>query len=409
MAWTSGEDYNKSGLDNNYTMIDGLYYYVVDRTVEDINLSYIGFVDTIQNITYNPFLESSDFDVVVAEFNTDRYGQPKEGIPKVNRIKTQHSKDRRIKDFYITPHTDTDYNDEPILNVYPFCYYTLTDGFGNIKMIQPQYLPLRDINGIVNYSMEIKVKTNINHDSKYLLYIDGYKSDTNGYIEGIVNKTPLVAPNKSSAYSRYWSTSSASFNTNYEIGKLESELTYEQTSRNNMVNDVANGIGALLSLNVGGALTNTANMINNQVNANQNYNLSEYAIEQSYNSKIADYVKTPSTVKTLGNNMTFERRIYGNGMVLTRYQQTDTNRKKAKQYFKRYGYPYNHYTKNPCIRTRKAFNYIKFANCNIHGANIPQIHLVELKQIFESGITIWHLDRTNDIKNYEQDNSEVSL
>ena len=409
MAWTSGEDYNKSGLDNNYTMIDGLYYYVVDRTVEDINLSYIGFVDTIQNITYNPFLESSDFDVVVAEFNTDRYGQPKEGIPKVNRIKTQHSKDRRIKDFYITPHTDTDYNDEPILNVYPFCYYTLTDGFGNIKMIQPQYLPLRDINGIVNYSMEIKVKTNINHDSKYLLYIDGYKSDTNGYIEGIVNKTPLVAPNKSSAYSRYWSTSSASFNTNYEIGKLESELTYEQTSRNNMVNGVANGIGALLSLNVGGALTNTANMINNQVNANQNYNLSEYAIEQSYNSKIADYVKTPSTVKTLGNNMTFERRIYGNGMVLTRYQQTDTNRKKAKQYFKRYGYPYNHYTKNPCIRTRKAFNYIKFANCNIHGANIPQIHLVELKQIFESGITIWHLDRTNDIKNYEQDNSEVSL
>lgn len=409
MAWTSGEDYNKSGLDNNYTMIDGLYYYVVDRTVEDINLSYIGFVDTIQNITYNPFLESSDFDVVVAEFNTDRYGQPKEGIPKVNRIKTQYSKDRRIKDFYITPHTDTDYNDEPILNVYPFCYYTLTDGFGNIKMIQPQYLPLRDINGIVNYSMEIKVKTNINHDSKYLLYIDGYKSDTNGYIEGIVNKTPLVAPNKSSAYSRYWSTSSASFNTNYEIGKLESELTYEQTSRNNMVNGVANGIGALLSLNVGGALTNTANMINNQVNANQNYNLSEYAIEQSYNSKIADYVKTPSTVKTLGNNMTFERRIYGNGMVLTRYQQTDTNRKKAKQYFKRYGYPYNHYTKNPCIRTRKAFNYIKFANCNIHGANIPQIHLVELKQIFESGITIWHLDRTNDIKNYEQDNSEVSL
>ena len=87
----------------------------------------------------------------------------------------------------------------------------------------------------------------------------------------------------------------------------------------------------------------------------------------------------------------------------------DTNRKKAKQYFKRYGYPYNQYTKNPCIRTRKAFNYIKFTNCNIHGANIPQIHLVELKQIFENGITFWHLDRTTDIKNYDQDNSEVSL
>ena len=107
--------------------------------------------------------------------------------------------------------------------------------------------------------------------------------------------------------------------------------------------------------------------------------------------------------------MTLERLKNRNGIELTKYQQTDTNRKKAKKYFKRYGYPYNNYTSNPCIRTRKAFNYIKFANCNIHGANIPQIHLVELKQIFENGITFWHLDRTTDIKNYEQDNSEVKL
>ena len=406
---TVGDDYNKSGLDYDYTVIDGLYYYVVDKTTSDVDLSYIGFVDTIQNITYNPFLDLIDFQCITAEFNTERFGQPKEGTPKVNRIKQQNTRDRRLKDFYITPHTDTDYNDEPILNVYPFCYYTLTDGFGNIKMIQPQFLPLREYNGIAQYNMEIKVKTNINHDSKYLIYLNGYKSDYEGYIEGMVNKTPLVAPNKSSAFSNFWSRSSSSFISNYEVNKLENELTYEQTSRGNMVNGVANGIGSLLSLNLGGAISNTANMINNQINANQNYNMSEYAIEQSFNSKIADYVKTPSTVKTLGNNMTFERSIYGNGIVLTRYQQTDTNRKKAKQYFKRYGYPYNHYTKNPCIRTRKAYNYIKFTNCNIHGANIPQIHLVELKQIFENGLTFWHLDRTNDIKNYEQDNSEVSL
>ena len=409
MSWTSGEDYNKSGLTGDYTMIDGLYYYVVNKTVSEVDLSYIGFVDTIQNITYNPFLNADDFSVIKADFNTDRYGQPKEGIPSVYRIKSQHNTEISLKQFYILPHTDLDYNDEPILNVYPFCYYTLTDGFGNIKMIQPQFLPLDEYNGKAQYHIDLRVKTNINHDSKYLLYINGYKSDTEGYIEGMINKTPLVAPNKSSAYSSFWSRSSSSFTTNYEIGKLENELTYEQTSRNNLVNGVTNGIGTLLSGNIFGALSNSTNMINNQINANQNYDLSEYAIEQSYNSKIADYVKTPSTVKSLGNNMTFERRIYDNGMVLTRYQQTDTNRKKAKQYFKRYGYPYNQYTKNPCIRTRKAFNYIKFANCNIHGANIPQIHLVELKQIFENGITFWHLDRTSDIKNYEQDNSEVNL
>ena len=409
MALTSGEDYNKSGLIGDYTLIDGLYYYYVDKTASEVDLSYIGFVDTIQNITYNPFLESKYFTAIKAEFNTDRYGQPKEGLPSVYRIKSQCNLEKEVKSFYFSPHTDLDYNDEPILNVYPFCYYTLTDGFGNIKMIQPQFLPLREYNGIAQYNLELKVKTNINHDSKYLLYINGYKSDYEGFIEGMVNKTPLVAPNKSSAFSNFWSRSSSSFISNYEVNKLENELTYEQNTRGNMVNGVANGIGNLLNLNLGGAISNTANMINNQITANENYNMSEYAIEQSYNSKIADYVKTPSTVKTLGNNMTFERAIYGNGIVLTRYQQTDTNRKKAKQYFKRYGYPYNQYTKNPCIRTRKAFNYIKFTNCNIHGANIPQIHLIELKQIFETGITFWHMDRTNDIKNYEQDNSEVNL
>ena len=375
----------------------------------DTNLSYIGFVDTIQNITYNPFITLHELTGVTADFNTARYGQPIEGLPRVHRLTSQHNRNLRVKDFYISPHTDTDYNDEPILNVYPFCYYTITDGFGNMKMIKPQFLPFGEYNGVYNYHMDIRVKTNINYDSKYLLYLYNYKSDTNGIVEGIINKTPLVAPNKSSAFSSFWSRSSSSFMSNYEVGKLENELTYEQTTRGNMVNGIANGIGNLLSLNLGGAISNTANMINNQITANENYNMSEYAIEQSYNSKIADYVKTPSTVKTLGNNMTFERRIHDNGIVITRYQQTDTNRKKAKQYFKRYGYPYNQYTKNPCIRTRKAFNYIKFTNCNIHGANIPQIHLVELKQIFENGITFWHLDRTTDIKNYEQDNSEVKL
>ena len=214
MAWTSGEDYNKSGLIGDYTLIDGLYYYFVDKTTSEVDLSYIGFVDTIQNITYNPFLETKYFDVTVAEFNTDRYGQPKEGIPKVNRIRSQYNLEKEVKTFYFNSHTDLDYNDEPILNVYPFCYYTLTDGFGNIKMIQPQFLPLAEYNDTVNYKLELRVKTNINHDSKYLLYINGYKSDTEGYIEGMINKTPLVAPNKSSAYSSFWSRSSSSFTTN---------------------------------------------------------------------------------------------------------------------------------------------------------------------------------------------------
>ena len=47
--------------------------------------------------------------------------------------------------------------------------------------------------------------------------------------------------------------------------------------------------------------------------------------------------------------------------------------------------------------------------CGIKGSKVPREHLEEIKSIFENGITFWHLDRTRDIMNYEQDNSEVNL
>ena len=70
MAWNTGDDYNKSGLIGDYTLIDGLYYYVVDKYCNDVDLSYIGFVDTIQNITFNPFLNSMDFDGKEGKLNS---------------------------------------------------------------------------------------------------------------------------------------------------------------------------------------------------------------------------------------------------------------------------------------------------------------------------------------------------
>ena len=58
--------------------------------------------------------------------------------------------------------------------------------------------------------------------------------------------------------------------------------------------------------------------------------------------------------------------------------------------------------KTPNLRTRTHFNFIKTIGANITGG-IPKDNLSILKQIFDSGITLWH---TNDIFNYNVLNNE---
>lgn len=74
--------------------------------------------------------------------------------------------------------------------------------------------------------------------------------------------------------------------------------------------------------------------------------------------------------------------------------------KRIDDYFTFYGYATNEF-KKPNITGRKSWNYVKLAECNIDlVAPIEAVNAI--KNMFVRGVTIWH---TNDIKNYNLDNS----
>lgn len=72
-------------------------------------------------------------------------------------------------------------------------------------------------------------------------------------------------------------------------------------------------------------------------------------------------------------------------------------------YFNSHGYKVNEF-KVPNITGRRNWNYIKTIGCNLIG-DIPQMHLQAIKNIFDSGVTLWH--NTNTFLDYSQNNDII--
>lgn len=75
-------------------------------------------------------------------------------------------------------------------------------------------------------------------------------------------------------------------------------------------------------------------------------------------------------------------------------------------YFTRFGYQINE-LKTPTMKNRKLFDYLKTADCKLYG-DIPQDDEIELEEMFNTGITVWHAysdPNYNNFGNYGGDNS----
>ena len=63
----------------------GFYYYLIPK-LHINDATYLGYVDTIQSLTFNPFIDETDIRILIdCPFNTDKYGIPNTGIPKIGR------------------------------------------------------------------------------------------------------------------------------------------------------------------------------------------------------------------------------------------------------------------------------------------------------------------------------------
>lgn len=418
MSIVAGNDIESSIMGN---IPVGLYYYCIPR--EKINsATYLGFVDTIQTLTYNPFIEVDDMSTIVeCSFDSDRYGSPKGGIPKCYRMSGFDTIDKQLYELNTFPDNDNGLPTfEPKLYTFPFRYFMITDYMNTPLIIKPELCE--------NKTLKLRVKaTNIATESKYNLYVNGYKGDYNGNLNGIINNSPLMLPVLSSAYSQFLATSSASFNQGNINAMLENDLSlkqglatnslnYRQNTTNNYMQGINSGLGAiasLLSLNFGGVVNGAMGVV--QSGINQHFNtlsnnlnnsqlkeqnkLSNFEVSSMANAKTTDLLNTPNSIKTSGNDTLFNLVNSNRKIDIIEFGLDFRYKHRIYDYFVKYGYKVNKWEKIN-VNSRRYFNFIKTNTCNIVGDEIPHEYLEEIKDIFNRGVTIWHVDNGANVGDY---------
>lgn len=425
MTIRNGQDLAFNTFGDEYNC---MFYYFLDKSLQS-DSTILGYAPTIQSVSYNPFIDKEDLYLVASKFDTEKYGTPREDvsrIPNVYRITDNYSINKTI----YTQTLKLEASKEPILNYYPYRYLMLYDGFNQPLIIKPQYL---DRDGVI----EVKVRTNINQNSKYLLYLNGYKGDYTGCLEGLNNDVPLMLPVSSSAYAQFWATSSAQFNqsfintsienqTSYNHNTQNMELQHNQSVTNNTISGVSNAlssIASLFTLNFGGTVSGLGGVANNISSAYYNkkgYDLSknqaeeikansDYFNEANRMATLKDFKKSPRGVISLGNDVSYSKMKSGCHIRLYDITLEPTVLRKLEKFYHKYGYPLNKYVDGFKIgNIRENFNFVKMGYCDVFGEKIPKDDLDIIKTIFETGITFWNVENDIRIGDYSVTNNERS-
>ena len=433
----------------------GFYYYLIPYSKVN-TAKYLGWVDTIQSVTYNPFIEEEDINRVIdCPFNTDKYGTPNTGTPKCYRIESDNIVIKTIGTSKLFKNKEENGYYDPKLQMFPFRYFMVTDYVNPPLLLKPQLF--KNIN---NNQIEIKVTTApLSMEAKYNISAVGYKGDYVGNLEGLNSSTSLMLPVTSSIYSQFISSSMTSFTQGNINAMLENDLSLHQGLQNNAMNyninrmqnnasalnaaigavgsvvgntvagamaggpagaavGLINGIGSSvssgLSAGVNYALNNKINNMQSQLTQNQlndKAQLTEYEINTMAQARITDMLNTPNAIKTSGNDTLFSMALSRKKVDVIEYTVKNEVLDRVDQYFKKYGYRYNKYGfLGDYMNSRKYYNFVKTNSCNLASAKVPLIHLEEIKEIFNRGTTIWHIDRGAEVGNYrifENDNIEV--
>lgn len=418
------------------TCISAYKYYVLSKELlrynpewlgkDSINEVILGYAPNgvIQSVIYNPFIKATVYDGNKKDFpliariphdndflSIDKDLNSNVRVFRVIEDEVTNTIEKVIANIDIT--YDNNLIKDPKLRNYPYRYFTISDGFNSPLIIQPQWLQNKN-------SFQLRVKTTVSESSNYLLYVYGYKGDVNGTTEGLNNTASFELPSFSSAYSTFMATSKASYFNNmeykYKNGELGITRTRETTKLDNtstIINGVNNAMGSLMQGNIFGALNGGVNsgmgLVKNNNNLgfdNKQYDLNRQQIESDNLAYLKDLQSTPRGVTGTPND--FKANFGKQGKIIIReYRCQDTYFNRIGNYFKRFGYALKDYksgTLAQLVGTRKNFNYIKFGNCNITGDKIPKDDLIKLKNAFEKGITVWHVERGTIPLNYNYDN-----
>lgn len=278
--------------------------------------------------------------------------------------------------------------DESKLMMYPYCVTYLDDFKGGRKLIKNEY-----INGD---DLVVRMRGSLGTSNKVSYSVDDY------LVEDYLNDGDKIA----GSYEQSLISSSPN-----DISILSDYLSaYLQGNRNQIQNQINqanwNGsFGAIMGGTIGSAQSmhrvkggsygmNPVGAIASGMEVVNSMAQTHYEI-QGLMAKKTDINNTPAEMVKMGGNSAFD---FGNGYWgawIIKKQIKPEYIAQLQNYFNVFGYKVNR-VKLPNFHTRKYWNYVQTNGCTIL-ANINNEDLVELKSLFDNGITLWH---TDDIGNY---------
>ena len=253
---------------------------------------------------------------------------------------------------------------------YPYCYYGLSNNVGQFNILKPELWEKLDgklnvlIRGVLTPGCSIKA-----YPYKY----DGINMN---FEEGI---TGAKYPQLSWSNDLYtnWQTQNG-----VNIGGVQLDAT--TTGLLTSGAQIAAG-GALVAsgdVAAGGMIGSGINGIFNTMQEQYRHSLIPNAVDGCLNS---------GDINTIANS----NKIYVHSFTIKQEFARIIDK-----FLSMYGYKINS-VKIPNITSRRNWNYIKTIDCNLEG-DIPQSDLIELKNLFNKGITLWHNPST--FLDYSQSN-----
>lgn len=344
---------------------------IYDDQGRPLEFMAIPTVSEIISCYFYPYLKWSDMQTLEVDYDEANFPLPvSEGSQKtftLNRIigiGANGIRDVATFPKYIASGTTIggtySWRNEGKLWLPPFTDIVCHDGFSEPFSINP--LLVNDNNS----DFKVCVRNSLNHLGLYTLYVDNYKGTSQGQLHGTTvggNSLPVV----SSAYTDYM---------NQNRWNLRSQR----------LQTIADGVTNLFTGNLMGLGQNLfeyGDSYLGQLNAqNQGYSLS-----------------------VSGSDSVHDLQFF-TGMSAYYHQPVEELMEQYGQFFHLYGYAQNKLMQ-PSITSRKYWNYIKTTDVNLRVPNCPKSHLEQLKQIFNNGVTVWHVENGGMFEKLNMDNVEI--
>lgn len=273
---------------------------------------------------------------------------------------------------------------ESKLYMYPYCVIVLDDFKGNRLEIKPEH--------ISGKPFELYVRGSLGTSNKVSYSVKNYNSDgsfddqSSAHEHSLINNSPSDIPIINDMLAAFLQG-----NRNSIQNQLDSTVWNGITGA---LGGAGNVVGNAVSGNIGGAVGSGLGMVQGAGN-------SVLAI-QGVEAKIKDIDNVPPSISKMGGNTIYESGNGFDGVYIMYKQIKHEYRKKLSDFFNMYGYKLNE-VKIPNFHTRRNWNYVQTQSCTITG-NFNNDDLVQLKSVFDNGITFWH---TDDVGNYALENEVI--